>query len=571
MPDAIPTAAIYAHPCSELEWKPEPPSEIRRARRFKGPIYATLLKEFYQDGCFKGACHFEYLVELEQSLIEKEHEIHYVYENESFLFQLVDNAKAAEQVFYLDRIRGLNVSRKILYQLIELVEKQQFHWLTQKLYEIIAEYMLKPKTNDGSAQEQSARFIFKYAKFLMQQGKPEQLQKATMLIPTAMEAACSEEWQPDTSPENELFCTLHAALGNLLAKIYLIKAKQADITRKRAIKRVQKALKAIAQVGIQENRCTAFKVFLTKTELLMESGRYDWALKELLLLEKSVMKAEGPEFKELKLDFFKKLGTTLCSLGNPIDAIEIFGKALKFCRVNNFPQAEGDILLQIGHAQRHLPGGELRALLAFQLAERRFHCQGDKSKELSTIFVKAALKSQLILSDLTKLMSSKAYCDYYKLRRWKNLCEPFWEVETQTGHINRNILKNISMYTSENLHKLYNLVLETSEKDDCEENVYLERIIVENLYKPAVSMANAEVEIEEGPAGEEGLSEYEFEYDQVSANSDLWDIEQSDTSQKVTYAPATAQVRKYSISATSRKSTPTVKDTDPISCLLRET
>lgn len=62
-----------------------------------------------------------------------------------------------------------------------------------------------------------------------------------------MDVACSERWKPDTSPESEKFPTLHAALGTLLAEIYLIKAKEPGITRKHALKRIQKAIKAIAQ------------------------------------------------------------------------------------------------------------------------------------------------------------------------------------------------------------------------------------------------------------------------------------------------------------------------------------
>lgn len=62
-----------------------------------------------------------------------------------------------------------------------------------------------------------------------------------------MDVACSEGWKPDTSPEIEKFPTLHAALGTLLAEIYLIKAREVGITRKHAMKRTQKAIKAIAQ------------------------------------------------------------------------------------------------------------------------------------------------------------------------------------------------------------------------------------------------------------------------------------------------------------------------------------
>lgn len=64
-------------------------------------------------------------------------------------------------------------------------------------------------------------------------------------------------------------------------------------------------------MGIKANKLIAFKAFLVKIDLLMEADRFDWALKELLLLNESVMKAEGAEFLESKLDVLKKLGNTL--------------------------------------------------------------------------------------------------------------------------------------------------------------------------------------------------------------------------------------------------------------------
>lgn len=170
MPDPIPTPAIYAHPCSVRNVKQEPPDDIRKIKLLNGPIYEVLLKEFYEDGCYTSARYFEYLVAVEQTLIERKHEIEYVYENMNFLLQLVDNVKMAEQVYHLDETHGVYVMRRILYQTIGFVEKQNFVWLTKQLYNIIAKYMLKPTTN-YSAKEQSTRFIFKYAKFLKLQGK----------------------------------------------------------------------------------------------------------------------------------------------------------------------------------------------------------------------------------------------------------------------------------------------------------------------------------------------------------------------------------------------------------------
>ncbi|XP_054730982.1 uncharacterized protein LOC129239493 [Anastrepha obliqua] len=576
MPDPIPTPTIYAHPCDDVDWKPEQPSEMRKAHRFKGPIYEALLKEFYEDGCYLGARHFEYLVQLEKSLIEREHEIYYVHEERNFLLQLVDNVKAAEQIFRLDKMRGLYVTRKLLYQSMVLVENQRFLWLTHKMYEIIAKYMLRPKTDDCLAMEQSTRFIFKYAKFLMHHGKPEQLTEATILIPVAMEAACVEAWKPDTSPEDEMFSTLHVALGNLLANLYLIKAKQVGITRKHALKRVQKALKAIATVGIKENRCVAFNVFLAKIQLLIDAGRYDWALRELHLLEQSVMKAEGPEFVQHKLDCLKKLGIIYYRLNQPIDAINIYGKALHFCRINNISQAEGDILLKIGDAQRILPGGELRARLAFQMAKTHFQSFGEISKASNTKYLIAGLKSHLISADLKKLIYSKTYCDHYKLRRWKDLCEPFWDEEKQVGYIKKDILTSISMYTSDNLYKLYNLILNTrpasmhekitKKEEESEESFDLEHVVVKHLY-----YSNTETAIQT----EEGLYEYEYEYEYSSDGSIMEGIERYD-SEKIGRGQGIhiTNVRKYSASTyskrSSRKNEWIVKDTDPICCLLRE-
>lgn len=44
-----------------------------------------------------------------------------------------------------------------------------------------------------------------------------------------------------------MFRTLHAALSSLMANIYMCKAKEPGITRKYALKRTQKAIKAIAK------------------------------------------------------------------------------------------------------------------------------------------------------------------------------------------------------------------------------------------------------------------------------------------------------------------------------------
>nr|XP_014093725.1 uncharacterized protein LOC106619920 [Bactrocera oleae] len=587
MPDPIPTSAIYAHPCSDRNVKQEPPSDICNIKRLKGPIYEVILKEFYEDGCYTSARYFEYLVAVERDLIEQKHEIYYVHENMDFLLQLVDNVKMAEQVYHLDEGHGVYMMRRILYQTIGIVEKQNFVWLTKQLYNIISKYMLDSTTN-YSAKEQSSRFVFKYAKFLMQQGKPEHLREATLILPTAMDVACSERWKPDTSPESEKFPTLHAALGTLLAEIYLIKAKEPGITRKHALKRIQKAIKAIAQVGIKANKLIAFKAFLVKIDLLMEADRFEWALKEIILLKESVMKATGAEFLESKLDVLKKFGTTLYCLDQPIGAIEVFAKALDICKENEYWQGEGDILVEIGHAQRRMTGGQVRGRLAFELAKIHFDHQANHAKVLSTKYMIAALRSELIQPELVNLMKAESFCNFYRLRRWKNLCERFWDEDNQVGYIKQNTLSNMSKYSSQNLYRLYNLVLNTrtsvskiraseiehitSEVPSSEESVDLERIVADNLYyNDEDSETDVCIEKSMIPEEEEQAEEFFSADGDLSNSSYIWDIEKGG---KTKYLNIVTQARRFSESMVSRRSTPpskwVVRDSDPICCLLRE-
>ncbi|XP_011189250.1 uncharacterized protein LOC105216456 [Zeugodacus cucurbitae] len=586
MPDPIPTPAIYAHPCSNREVKLEPTSDIRKIKRLNRPIYDVLLKEFYEDGCYTSARYFEYLVTVERDLIEKKHERQYVYEDMDFLLQLIDNVKLAEQVYHLDERHGVYVMRRILYETLGFVEKQNFVWLTKQLYTIIAKYMLYSTTN-FSAKEQSTRFVFKYAKFLKQQGKPEQLHKATLILSTAMDVACAETWKPDTSPEIEKFPTLHAALGILLAEIYLIKAKEAGITRKHAMKRAQKAIKAVAQVGIKENKLIAFKAFLVKIDLLMDADRFDWALKELLLLKESVLKAEGREFLESKLDCLRKLGTTLYCLDQPIGAIEIFAQALDICRANDYWQGEGDILVEIGHAQRRLIGGEVRARLAMELAKIHFDHQANHAKFVSTKYMVAALRSELIHSELINLIKSQSFCDFYRLRRWKTLAERFWDEDNQVGYIKQNTLSDISKYSSQNLYRLYNLVLNTrssvskiraseiekitSEVTTSEESEDLERVVADNLYTQEDSATDQYINKEVMEEEYQGLS---IESGEFSNSSSSEDIEKPKTTTRTKYLSIVSQPRRYSDAPVSRRSTIqgiwVVRDSDPIRCLLRE-
>ncbi|XP_011210830.2 uncharacterized protein LOC105231307 isoform X1 [Bactrocera dorsalis] len=585
MPDPIPTSAIYAHPCSDRNVKQAPSNDLRKSKRLKGPIYEVILKEFYEDGCYTSARYFEYLVEVERDLIEQKHEIHYVYEDMDLLLQLVDNVKMAEQVYHLDKGHGVYMMRRILYQTIGIVEKQNFAWLTKQLYTIISKFMLDSTTN-YSAKEQSSRFVFKYAKFLKQQGKPEHLRKATLILPTAMDVACSERWKPDTSPENEKFPTLHAALGTLLAEIYLIKAKEPGITRKHALKRTQKAIKAIAQVGIKANKLMAFKAFLVKIELLMEADRFDWALKEILLLKESVMKATGAEFLESKLDVLKKLGITLYCLDQPVGAMEVFAKALDICKENEYWQGEGDILVEIGHAQRRLVGGEVRGRLAFEMAKIHFDHQANHAKFMSTKYMIAALRSDLIHPELVNLMKAESFCNFYRLRRWKNLCERFWDEDNQVGYIKQNTLSNISKYSSQNLYRLYNLVLNTRtsvskiraseienitpEVPSSEEDVDLERIIADNLYyNEKESVSDVYVEKSMIPEEEEQEEEFFSADAELSSSSYTRDIEKG---VRTRYINIVTQASRFSESMVSRRSTNkwVVRDSDPICCLLRE-
>uniref|UniRef100_W8BZD8 Uncharacterized protein n=2 Tax=Ceratitis capitata TaxID=7213 RepID=W8BZD8_CERCA len=578
MPDPIPTPAIYAHACTDTDAKFGQKSELGRLQRIKGPIYKVLGRGFYQDGCFISGHHFECLVNMEQTLIERKHEIHYVHENMDFLLQLVENVKAAEQIYQLDKKNGVYVCRRLLYQTIGIAEKQKYQWLTEQLYSIIAKYMLEPTTDNLLAKEQSTRFVFKYAKHLMQKGKPNDLQRATSILPIAIEAACGEGWKPDTIPETEMFRTLHAALSSLMANIYMCKAKEPGITRKYALKRTQKAIKAIAKVGIQEHKLVAFKAFLAKIEILMEADRYDRAFRELVLLKESVMKAEGPEFLQYQIDLLKDLGVTLYCLNQPITAIETLSHALQLCRKDNHWQAEADVLVEVGHAQRLIQGGEVRARLAFELAKIQYDHQGNYAKVLSSKYRIAALRSQLIQPDLMKVIRSQTYCDFYRLRHWKTLCERFWTEVNQVGYIKQNTLSNISKFSSQNLYKLYNLVLNTrasfvkikesenetvqeSSRSSSEEENDLERVVADNLY------SNYDTPLTEAEEMEEEL----YESTNLSNSSAAEDVERSDATQRAKRL-IIMQARKPSDG--SRRSSPqgiwVVKDTDPLYCLLRE-
>lgn len=148
-------------------------------------------------------------------------------------------------------------------------------------------------------------------------------------------------------------------------------------------------------------------------------------------------------------------------MNQPITAIETLSHALELCRKDNHWQAEADVLVEVGHAQRLIQGGEVRARLAFELAKIQYDHQGNYAKVLSSKYRIAALRSQLIQPDLMKVIRSQTYCDFYRLRRWKTLCERFWTEVNQVGYIKQNTLSNISKFSSQNLYKLYNLVLNT--------------------------------------------------------------------------------------------------------------
>lgn len=255
---------------------------------------------------------------------------------------------------------------------------------------------------------------------------------------------------------------------------------------------------------------------------------------------------------------------------------------MDICKTQEYWQGEGDILVEIGHAQRRLVGGEVRARLAFELAKSHFDNQGSHAKVLRTKYMIAALRSELIHSELVNLIKSQSFCNFYRLRRWKNLCECFWDEVNQVGYIKQNTLSNISKYSARNLNRLYNLVLNTrgsvfkiraseiehitSEDPSSEESDDLERVVADNLYyNEENSVTDLYIEKTLIPEEEELFSEG----GELSNGSYTGDIIKGG---RAKYLNMVTQPQR--ISEISRRSTLqgqwVVKDSDPICCLLRE-
>ncbi|XP_037896786.1 uncharacterized protein LOC119641934 [Glossina fuscipes] len=205
------------------------------ARRRKGSIYATLIKELYEGYCPTTAGYFEEMVIKEQQLFEKQAIRQRVCDEPYLLFSLYDHCKLAEQAMRLEATKGQDICVRLLFQCMFFCEDSDklFNWLNEDLHEIVAN-ICNGLTEKLTIAETLCKVNYKYAQILTN----KDIAKAVNYLQTAFDLARGTNWL--TKATEEITKPTSDFVVEELAKTLLKCAYLEDSAAKAAIKLAEK-------------------------------------------------------------------------------------------------------------------------------------------------------------------------------------------------------------------------------------------------------------------------------------------------------------------------------------------
>uniref|UniRef100_A0A1A9VZZ4 Uncharacterized protein n=1 Tax=Glossina brevipalpis TaxID=37001 RepID=A0A1A9VZZ4_9MUSC len=404
---------------------------IREIRRKTGPIYDVLIQELIETNCLYTANMFSKLASKESCLRAELIINHSFSEQPGLLLSLFDNVKAAELAYLLKKDQSIIFAQ--LYESIVLLEGKirQFHWLFFEIYRIILNLCEKIPSISHNTDYQKCRIFYKYGIYLTTYGSD--LAEAVRYLNRALQMSVSKPWYVRDGDEvllmKEKICNLVSSeLGKQGYTLMLINANSTE-------KLIRAVLSCVSQVGISDHRALFVKNNAMLIECLMTDNKYEEALSHLKFLS-AYITTDKDRQSQKNMCIYKYLKGKLLFHFEKIDeAIESLTEAEKISRRGSFKTLHAYILTQLGNvsSNKRLSCGTQMAF--YQNAQQVYKEINDPVRAKNAFYKSIETKVTFILPTIIHVIknSKNVKVDMHRLRRWKFLCQPFWEdVQTMT-------------------------------------------------------------------------------------------------------------------------------------------
>uniref|UniRef100_A0A1B0BWN0 Uncharacterized protein n=1 Tax=Glossina palpalis gambiensis TaxID=67801 RepID=A0A1B0BWN0_9MUSC len=395
------------------------------ARRRKGSIYATLIKELYEGYCPTTAGYFEEMVIKEQQLFEKQAIRQRVCDEPYLLFSLYDHCKLAEQAMRLEAIKGQDICVRLLFQCMFFCEDfdKLFNWLNEDLHEIVAN-ICNGLTEKLTIAETLCKVNYKYAQILTN----KDIAKAVNYLQTAFDLARGTNWL--TKATEEITKPTSDFVVEELAKT-LLKCAYLEDSAAKAVSRAEQALLAISKNGQFGDALLFITINLDLAYFLLEDSKFDKCVKALDCVYRKLTNY-APTYEPYRPEFcrFLSLKARYLNRTNKKDmALYIYNKAIKLAEKLDMKRIWAQCLTDM--AKIYLEHRTSQASLAEQclLKSREILTTLKDVKNLKLCnYDLARVKSRMIYGNYMEAIknSSTSRCEFHRLLEWKTRCKPFW-------------------------------------------------------------------------------------------------------------------------------------------------
>uniref|UniRef100_A0A1A9Z9Y6 Uncharacterized protein n=1 Tax=Glossina pallidipes TaxID=7398 RepID=A0A1A9Z9Y6_GLOPL len=395
------------------------------ARRRRGSIYATLIKELYEGYCPTTAGYFEEMVIKEQQLVEKQAIRRQVCDEPYLLFSLYDHCKMAEKAVRLEAIKGQDICVRLLFQCMFFCEdfERLFNWLNEDIYEIVAK-ICNGLTEKLTIAETLCKVNYKYAEILTN----KDIRKAVNYLQNAYDLARGTNWL--TKVTDEITKPTSDLVAEQLVKT-LLKCAYLDDSAAKAASRAEQALLAISESGEFEDALLVMTIYLDLAHFLLEDSKFDKCLKALDCVDRKLANY-SPHYEPYRREFCRFLSLKARYLNRTEKkdiALYTYSKAIQLAKELDMKRIWAQCLTDM--AKIYLEHRPSQSRLAEQclLKSREILTTLNDVKSLTLCnYDLARVKSRMIHGDYMEAIRSSgtSRCELYRLLEWKTRCKPFW-------------------------------------------------------------------------------------------------------------------------------------------------
>uniref|UniRef100_A0A1A9W1B7 Uncharacterized protein n=1 Tax=Glossina brevipalpis TaxID=37001 RepID=A0A1A9W1B7_9MUSC len=396
------------------------------ARRRKGSIYNTLIKELYEGYCPTTAGFFEEIIIKEQQLLEKQAIRQRLCDEPYLLFSLYDHCKLAEQAIRLDDgVKGQTVCVRLLFQCMLFCEKfdKMFNWLNEDIYEAVTK-ICNNLTERQTIKQTLCKMNLKYARILTQKDIP----KAVNYLNNAFDLSKGTNWL--TRVTDKITKPTTNVIGELLVET-LLKCAYLEDTTKEAVCRAEESLLVVHECGQLNDDLLVITVNLVLANFLIEDSKFDKCLKVLACIEEKLT-IYAPNYQPYRREYCRFLSLKARYLNRTEQkdiALDLYNKTIILAEELDMKSIWSQCLMEMARIYLEHRTPQLNLAERCLMQSRGILIELNDVKNLKICnYDLARVKSRMVFGHYMETIkdSSTSRCELHRLLEWKTRCKPFW-------------------------------------------------------------------------------------------------------------------------------------------------